>query len=650
MNRAGDFLAWLSGADRRVLRETPRDSGRFIQLGIVLLASAAVAALSMIFAIHSAMDAPLWVAILVGAFWGLVILSLDRFLVVSMGAVRSRRRLLLMAVPRVLIAAVIAVVIATPFTLQIFHADISEQIQVMHSAAYQSVAKQQQDSPLQVQANKIQQQITEDQAILAGHLPTPVTSPQLETAQSQVNTLKQEVTSADQQRDTAYKTYQCALHGQSAGCSTNPGAGATAAEALKSYETAQSNYNSLSTQLTQAESNLSAAQASVSSQEAELLAADQKMARDELPGLQSRLAALQKNVQQQEQLAYSSVAADKGILAQLTALSQASSANPTLRTAAALLSMLFFLMGVLPVLVKLLLNLGPLTAYEQVLKAEDDLLADRLRLDTVLKRRQMEREAEQAAFTASGFRRRDPEDSARYVRGKMADILDIAFEQWNSQVRTVLGTAPEFGLQAEEIVHPDGVLQRFEFGPGEFLLVDQMGGRPTLNWTTSISPRNFAALVAEYVEDSPDEATMAIGVGEEVEEVNAEAGVEVARDSGPSFDLNCTFLRCDTRYLDLAYQVLPGPGDAENTRILGMSADRMALGQVLPLLIRTGTSQISAQALSVRPDSLPEQLSSALVRQDAKWRQVLLYHNEGNDDQVDLGTGTSDITRTGNEA
>jgi hypothetical protein len=651
MNRAGDFLAWVSGADLRVLRETPRDWAKFTQLGSVLLAAATLAALSMIFLIHNGLAAPIWVAVLGGAFWGLIILSLDRFLVVSMGATRSRARLLALAAPRVLMSAVIAVVIAMPFTLEIFRGDIDEQITVMQLRASQSLATQEQGSAIQVQANKVQAQITADEAILAGNLPTPITSPQLKTAQSQVNTLKPQVTAAQQQVATSHKAYICALYGGASCPARGVDAGGT--DSLKqTYDTAQTNYNSLNTQLTQAESNLSVAQDSVSKQEATLLASDQQAARSELPGLRSTLADLQQEIQQQDQSVYSSVRANNGILAQLTALFQASSENRVLGTAVALISLLFFLIGLLPVLVKLLLNLGPPSTYEQIVKAEDDLLADRLKIDRVMKRRQMEREAEEAAFADARPgrpRRWDTDDSPRYVRDKMADILDLAFEQWNSQVRTVLGTESGFGLQVEEIVHPEGVLQRFEFGPDEFLLVDQMGGRPTLNWTTSMSPRNFAALVAEYIEDDPDDARMAIGVGEEVKEASAETGIDVARSSGPSFDLNCTFLRCDTPYLDLAYQVLPGPSDAEKTRILGVSATTIALGQVLPLLVRTGTSQISAQALNVRPDSLPELLSSALVRQNAGRRLALPHHNESRDARVNLGIGTPDTTEASNE-
>lgn len=662
MDRAGEFLAWLGGADLRVLRQAGRDRGRFAQMGGVLLTTAAIAAVSMAFAIHDAVGLPVWAAVLVGVFWGLVILNLDRFLVVSMGAIRNRRRLLLMALPRLVLAAVIALVIATPFSLEIFRNDINAQVAVMNQAASLSINQQVQEGPLQAQADRIQAKITADEAILAGHLPTTVTSPQLQAAQSQVRTLQPQVTAAQQQVAKTYGAYLCALTGQGTGCTVSSGMAGNGpiAQALKkAYDNAQANYNSLKQQLTQAEADLSAAQASVDKQQTALLAASQRTAQGELPGLRSQLAALEGQIQQQVHAADQSVTANTGILAQLTALFQASSGNLVLGTANALVAALFFLIGLLPVIVKLLLNFGPLTAYEQLIEAEDAMLAYRLELERVVERRRMDRAMEhRAAFADAGpdsqSLQLEPDDVAGrgsgYARDRMAESLDIALEQWNSQIRTALDAAPGLGLRVEEIEHPDGLLQRFELGSGEFLLVDRMGGRPTLNWTTSISPRNFAELVAEYIDDDAGEARMAIGIGGVVDEASAEMGIELARSSGLSFDLKCTFLRCDTRELDLAYQVLPGSDDSKETRILGVSATRLALGQVLPLIVRTGTGQVSAQALNVRPGSLPARLSSVLVTQGGHASSATSLPGGGYGVQVNLGIDTPVVTEAGNEA
>ena len=98
--RAGDFMAWLGGGDPAVLTEVPQERGRFSQMAGVLLTTAGIAVLSMTFALHDGINAPLAPAVVLGLLWGVVILNLDRFLVMSMGSTRNKPRLLLIALPR----------------------------------------------------------------------------------------------------------------------------------------------------------------------------------------------------------------------------------------------------------------------------------------------------------------------------------------------------------------------------------------------------------------------------------------------------------------------------------------------------------------------------------------------------------------------
>ena len=132
INGPGDFLAWLGGADLKILAKVPgSERTRFVQMAIVLLTTAGIGTLSMMFALHDGVHTPLAVAIIGGLVWGFIILNLDRFLVLSMGHARDWKRLLLMALPRLALAAVISMVVATPMTLRIFASDIkNEMVQV----------------------------------------------------------------------------------------------------------------------------------------------------------------------------------------------------------------------------------------------------------------------------------------------------------------------------------------------------------------------------------------------------------------------------------------------------------------------------------------------------------------------------------------
>jgi hypothetical protein len=196
MARLPDFLPWLGGADKTILAQVPQERARFVQMALVLLTTSSIAMVSMIFAMNDGVKAPLAVAVLVGVFWAFIILNLDRFLVLSMGATRAGRRLFLMAVPRILLATVISIVIATPLTLRIFQHDINVEIaksQATESKQLKGLIAQ--SGPAQ-EASQVQDKITADEQILAGRLPVNVTNPQLQDAQAQVNQLQPKVAQA----------------------------------------------------------------------------------------------------------------------------------------------------------------------------------------------------------------------------------------------------------------------------------------------------------------------------------------------------------------------------------------------------------------------------------------------------------------------
>ena len=167
----GDFLAWLGGADLKILEDAiGSERTRFIQMAIVLLTTAGIGTLSMMFALHDGVHTSLAVAIIGGLVWGFIILNLDRFLVLSMGHSRDLKRLLLMALPRLALAAVISLVVATPMTLRIFASDISNEMVQVNATESKQVAKQQAQSGPATQAAAILVKINTDKQVMAGHL------------------------------------------------------------------------------------------------------------------------------------------------------------------------------------------------------------------------------------------------------------------------------------------------------------------------------------------------------------------------------------------------------------------------------------------------------------------------------------------------
>src|SRR3954462_5845457 len=133
--RIGDGLAVLAGARTDILEVAPGARARFVALGGVLLSTGGLAILSAAFAVHMAVGVVWPLAIVIGLFWGTVIVNLDRMLLVGMAHDASLRRNMLMAVPRVGLALVLGIVISTPLTLQIFLKEIDTQVVALQAEA-----------------------------------------------------------------------------------------------------------------------------------------------------------------------------------------------------------------------------------------------------------------------------------------------------------------------------------------------------------------------------------------------------------------------------------------------------------------------------------------------------------------------------------
>ena len=124
----GSLLIWLSGAQQDILARCRADRPKYVGLGAAVLITAALAAVSMTFALHNALKVSLAAAIPFAVAWGLAIMSLDRWLVVSLVRQQNKLNYLLLALPRVALGILFGLIISTPFTLQIFQPEINQQI------------------------------------------------------------------------------------------------------------------------------------------------------------------------------------------------------------------------------------------------------------------------------------------------------------------------------------------------------------------------------------------------------------------------------------------------------------------------------------------------------------------------------------------
>ncbi|MEV5414037.1 DUF4407 domain-containing protein [Thermopolyspora sp. NPDC052614] len=122
----GRRLRVLAGVDEKMLDKVPLERTRFTGLGGVVLGTAAVAGLSMWFAVGQVLGG--WhVAMLIPVvMWALIVLNLDRWLVSAATGMWQRR--VLMMFPRLLMAALLGVVIAEPLVLRVFETAVEQHV------------------------------------------------------------------------------------------------------------------------------------------------------------------------------------------------------------------------------------------------------------------------------------------------------------------------------------------------------------------------------------------------------------------------------------------------------------------------------------------------------------------------------------------
>ena len=360
------LFARLGGADAMMLadEETAGRTGertRFVAMAGVLITTACVASLSMFFALHHAISVTTGWSILLALAWGVVIINIDRFLIITLSGARRRPvRLAVTVFIRVLLAAIIAIVVATPLVLQIFASDIRAEIpdiQQQQSAAFVKSLAHNADEQ---QLAKDNAQIKIDQSAADGS-----GEEQVSTDQAIVNKLTGEVLAASTAVSTAYTKYECEIGGYK-GSECPPGTtglvgnGPLATADKAAWEATVANYDSLNSQLTTAKNNLAAATAVEKKTES---AASQEVTR-----LTNERNTLQATINAQISADNRANDQDNGLLEQVHALFAASAADPALAWTHWIVTALFFIIEILPVTVKSLLLLGEETPYEKIVK------------------------------------------------------------------------------------------------------------------------------------------------------------------------------------------------------------------------------------------------------------------------------------------
>jgi hypothetical protein len=353
----------LSGADEEVLTLVPSEQARFESLGWAILITSGMATVSMWFALASAVGINGILALPIALAWGLVIMGIDRWLVVTMPIEGGRK--VAIAVPRLLLALLLGTLISTPLVLRIFQSEINAQIAKMQQQSYNTFLQQQQASDVAKQVGTFSGELQYLNNVIATHGATTVNTasdPEIKGYEQQLTSLNSELNHWTTLKNQYYNDYICQLYG-GPNC-PKKGNGPAARDSQQNYQAASQEVSTLKTQINQVQSEIQTrdAQLTSTSKSAEQARYDQALTQQPIVKNEYSTA-----LQRQNELQASFFATNKaahGILIRLEALSALSKSNPTVTAARFLLFLLFLVIECLPVTVKLLQKPG---LYEEAL-------------------------------------------------------------------------------------------------------------------------------------------------------------------------------------------------------------------------------------------------------------------------------------------
>jgi Domain of unknown function (DUF4407) len=406
----GAIFIWLSGASRKILRECPTERPKYYGLGALIAVTGAMAGVSLAFALVSGLKISLRDAIIFAVLWGLAVMMIDRFFVVSMHRQSNPLIYLVQALPRLAMAVVLGFVISTPFVLQIFKPEITNQLALTQAAQRTAYYNSLSHDPLALTVQQDENNVNTLTADAASGGPGINIS-----ADPTLRNLQGQLTSAKNQLAYWTNELNCQLYGGTTGGITcHPGYGPVGQNDQEQVKTWQGQVDTLDGEV-KARTNL------LQTQSTEQQNREKATAQGQLTTAGQKLNTDQNLLTLQTQDRTNGIKGDSGILAQLKALSAVTAGNSTLQAARLLLFLLFFIVDILPVFSKLLLNLMPPSTYDKIL-AEEEMSQAQAAEDTRAVRRAAHRAATQSE--AAGVRQRNAAWTAP-LSGQHDDIVDM---------------------------------------------------------------------------------------------------------------------------------------------------------------------------------------------------------------------------------
>ena len=409
------LLIWLSGADPDTLARSPREERKYSGLGGVVLTTSVMAGLSAGFALHTGVRAPLVVSVLIAVLWALAVANLDRWLVAA--AARRERwwQNLATLVPRLLLALVIGAVVSTPLVLWIFQREIQAQLTVTQQAERNAYEQRLRSDARFAVIPGLQAEVTRLQQVAAGSLVQDLVGRDPAVVRDRA-----EYDALDKRYSEARAKAIAEFDGTDG--TGRPGGGPAYRTKLRAAAELREQRDAAKEKLDRTRSAAVRRQQSTSTKE-------QATAQSELVTKEAELSRLKSLKQAEEDRYLIDSGNDRGLLAQLEALGRVTDDNTTLKTAYLTLWLFITAIEILPVLTKFLLNVGPPTAYDEILATAErsDVQAARARIE-------FEREQERQELEARARRqeqiRRETAGRETHVR---TEIRQRELDRWRSE-------------------------------------------------------------------------------------------------------------------------------------------------------------------------------------------------------------------------
>lgn len=311
MSRITQFFWFCSGANFAILKRTPTDSNKYVGIGATVFFTGLLAALAAGYALFTVFQSFL-PAIFFGLLWGMMIFNLDRFIVSSMRKRDNAWAEWKLAIPRLVLAVFLGLVISKPLELKMFEREIIRKLD-----------------------EKKTEFIAQSKANLAKGFS------EIQELEAKIDTLKSEVGQAVAFRDQLQKEYDAERFGEkTSGTSGIVGLGTNAKKKEQQLDAAQLALNDLRTRN----------QIRIDTLEAQIrvfMALRQGEFEKQQPGIEGF----------------------DGLAARMDALADLTTESSAMAMANAFIMLLFIAVETAPIFVKLISSRGP---YDELLELHED--------------------------------------------------------------------------------------------------------------------------------------------------------------------------------------------------------------------------------------------------------------------------------------